>query len=115
MSLQKLRPFALAFFMLLLCGTFALAQANNPPMTDDQANAAAGTAAAGVGLFGCVCGLLALAVGIAIEVAILMFVYKDAKARGTDPMLWLVLCFFTTWIGLIIWLVVRPPLQEPRV
>ena len=39
-----------------------------------------------------------------------MFVYKDAKARGTDPLLWLILCFFTTWIGLIIWLIVRPPL-----
>ena len=111
MLLQRLRPFALAFLMLLLCGTLALAQPNNPPLTDDQANAVGGGAVAMV----CVCWAIAVLIGLAIQVAILVFVYKDAKARGAEPMLWMILCFFTGLIGLIIWLIVRPPLQEPRI
>ena len=63
----------------------------------------------------CVCWAIAVLVGLAIQVAILVFVYKDAKKRGAEPMLWLVLVFFTGLIGLIIWLIVRPPLQGPPV
>lgn len=111
MSLQRLRPFALAFLMLLLCGTLALAQPANPPLTDEQANAVGGGAVVMV----CVCWAIAVLVGLAIQVAILVFVYKDAKKRGAEPMLWLVLVFFTGLIGLIIWLIVRPPLQGPPV
>ena len=106
MLFQKLRPFAFAFFLLLMCGTLALAQPANPPLTDEQANAAAG----GAIVFVCVCWAIAVAVGLAIQIAILVFVYKDAKARGTEPMLWLILVFFTGLIGLIIWLIVRPPI-----
>ena len=63
----------------------------------------------GAGCLGviCVVGLVILA----INIAILIWVYKDAQARGADPMLWLILVFFTGLIGLIIWLVVRPPLR----
>lgn len=104
MLFQKLRPFALASLLLLVCGTFALAQVqpNNAPNLPPEAGGAIAV--------WCACVGIAVLVSIAIEVAILMFVYKDAKARGTDPLLWLILCFFTTWIGLIIWLIVRPPL-----
>jgi len=105
---QKLRPFALALLLLLVCGALALAQPPNNPNLPPEAGGAA--------IMSCVCAGIAALVAIAIEVAILMFVYKDAKARGTDPLLWMILCFFTTWIGLIIWLIVRPPLGGgPRV
>ena len=50
---------------------------------------------------------------LAINIAILIWVYKDAQARGAEPMLWLILVFFTGLIGLIIWLCVRPPLGGP--
>jgi uncharacterized membrane protein YhaH (DUF805 family) len=112
---QKMRPFALAFLLMLVFGTLALAQAaqaaNNPPITDDQANAT-GLAAGGIG---CVCVLIFVLAMLAVNIAILVWVYKDAQARGAEPMLWLVLVFFTHLVGLIIWLIVRPPLKEPRV
>jgi hypothetical protein len=44
----------------------------------------------------------------------LVFVYNDAKARNTDPMIWLLIVFFTGLIGLIVWLCVRPPLGGNR-
>ena len=110
MLLQKMRPFALAFLMLLLFGTLALAQPNNPPLTDEQAT----TGLAVGGGFFCVCFIIAALIGFAINIAILVFVYKDAQARGAEPMLWLILVFFTHLVGLIIWLIVRPPLKEPR-
>ena len=115
MLFQKMRPFIVAFFLLMLLCSTALAQqpANNPPVDDNQAqaNGAAGLAAGG---FACVCALIVVAVVFAINIAILVWVYKDAQARGAEPMLWLVLVFFTGLIGLIIWLIVRPPLREPR-
>ena len=113
MLFQKLRPFALAFLLLLVCGALALAQQpNNPPAFPNGANDAAVPAGAFAAV--CACWGVAVLVGIAIEVAILVFVYRDAKARGADPMLWMILCFFTNWIGLVVWLIVRPPLGGPR-
>ncbi len=110
MLFQKLRPFALASLLLLVCGALALAQQNNPPNFPPEAGAAAGGA---IALY-CACVGIAVLIGVAVEVAILVFVYRDAKARGADPMLWMILCFFTNWIGLVIWLIVRPPLGGPR-
>ena len=108
MLFQKLRPFALASLLLLVCGALALAQPNNPPAFPNNPNNAA--VPAGAFAFVCACWAIAALVWIALVVAICMFVYKDAKARGADPMLWLILCIFTNWIGLVIWLIVRPPL-----
>jgi hypothetical protein len=47
---------------------------------------------------------------IALDIAILVWVAKDSKARGMDsPVLWMLLVFFTSFIGLIVYLLVRPP------
>ena len=62
-------------------------------------------------IIGCTCAFFIVA--LAINIAILVWVYKDAQARGAEPMLWLILVFFTGLIGLIIWLCVRPPLGGP--
>ena len=84
---------ALAFMGLLLSGT-------------GLAFADAGDAAAAGGIM-CVAGIIGL-LGLAVSIYIMVWVYKDAKSRGTEPILWLVLVFFTGLIGLLIYYFVRP-------
>jgi hypothetical protein len=68
--------------------------------------AAEGCAIAGVG---CVIAIIFSIVSFGIMIAIMVWVYKDAKARGDqNAVLWLVLTLFTGLIGLIIYIVVRP-------
>lgn len=46
---------------------------------------------------------------IALNIALLVWVARDAKARGMDSaVLWMFLVFFTSFIGLIIYLFARP-------
>lgn len=66
---------------------------------------AAGWALFGLGMF-CIIPIIWLIIGILIAI----WVYKDAEKRGTSGALWLVIVILTGIIGLIIWLVVRPPL-----
>jgi peptidoglycan/LPS O-acetylase OafA/YrhL len=70
----------------------------------------------GLGAFGAVVGCICAVALVAflINIFILVWVYKDAQARGADPTMWLLIVFFTHLVGLIIWLIVRPPLRESR-
>lgn len=46
---------------------------------------------------------------IALNIALLVWVARDAKARGMDnAVLWMLLVFFTSIIGLIIYILSRP-------
>jgi len=45
-----------------------------------------------------------------IWIVIAIWVYKDAEKRGSSGALWLIIVIITGIIGLIIWLVVRPPI-----
>jgi hypothetical protein len=68
--------------------------------------AAAGCAACGAGV-----GVMILIpiVMIALSFALLIWVARDAKARGLDnAILWMALVFFTSIIGLIIYIFARP-------
>jgi len=47
---------------------------------------------------------------LVIAILIAIWVYRDAEKRGSSGALWLVIVIFTGIIGLIIWLVVRPPI-----
>ncbi len=47
-------------------------------------------------------------VGIVIAILLMIWVYKDAKARGQNAVLWLILTFFFGIIALIVWLIIRP-------
>jgi len=60
------------------------------------------------GLTGAMCIIPILAFIICIVLAI--WVYKDAQKRGSSGALWLIIVLITGIIGLIIWLVVRPPI-----
>jgi len=59
----------------------------------------------GLGLL-CLIPIIMLIIGIIIAI----WVYKDAEKRGSSGALWLIIVILTSIIGLIIWLVVRPPI-----
>lgn len=44
-----------------------------------------------------------------VSLAIAIWMYKDAERRGKNGELWLIIELLLPIIGLIIWLVVRPP------
>jgi len=64
-------------------------------------------AKAGLAAFGIVGTIMAI-VGLVLWIWIMVFLYKDAKARAASPGLWVALGFLFSWIALIIWLIVRP-------
>ena len=89
----------LAALSLTVPVTSALAQSSRP---DDAAAAAGGLACCG-GL-----GIFFIAV-IALNIALLVWVARDAKSRGMDSsVLWMVLVMFTGLIGLVIYIFSRP-------
>ena len=86
----------------LLCSGSQVAFAQG---TDSPSNTASGLA-------GCGCCSTFLAIPIIIfvlNIALLVWVARDAKARGMDSsILWMILVLFTSFIGLIIYLFSRP-------
>lgn len=70
----------------------------------DDSEAAAGWAFLGLGMV-CIFSLI----WIVIAILIAIWVYKDAEKRGSSGVLWLIIVILTGIIGLIIWLVIRPP------
>ena len=78
-----------------------VAWVQNQPESNDAA-AAAGCAACGVLIF------IPIAIFI-LDIALLVWVARDAKARGMDnAVLWMILVMFTSLIGLIIYILARP-------
>ncbi len=101
MNFARLRLFASALPLLLLSAS-ALAQ-------DSGDNPAAGVA--GCAACGSFVGFLIIIpiVVVALNIALLVWVARDAKARGMDSaVLWMMLVFCTSFIGLIIYLFSRP-------
>ncbi len=75
----------------------------------DPASDAAGAAAGGIMTLGCCFTFIFLPILlVAVNIAILFWVAKDAKSRGMDGAMWLFLIFFTGVIGLAIYLFSRP-------
>ena len=55
----------------------------------------------------CIVALIPFILGLLLGI----WVYKDAEKRGKSGVLWLLIVWFVAFpIGLIIWLVVRPPI-----
>jgi hypothetical protein len=65
-------------------------------------------AGATVGIIMIVCYLLALVIGLAIYIWVAVWIYKDASKRDTSAVMWVLLWIFFSWVGLIIYLIVRP-------
>ena len=99
---KKLAIMALACIVLSVA---VVAVASAQDEYDWYGDEAAGLALFGLGL---VCILPIIWFVIAILIAI--WVYRDAEKRDSSGALWLIIVIFTGIIGLIIWLVVRPPI-----
>lgn len=63
-----------------------------------------------MGVF-CVIALIIFIIAIVLAI----WVYRDAEKRGGSGALWLIIVIFTGIIGLIIWLVIRPPIGGKKV
>lgn len=73
-----------------------------------QNDGSAAASAAGCGICGSFFIFFFLAI-VALNIAILVWVARDAKARGMDnAVLWMLLVVFTGIIGLIVYILVRP-------
>ena len=88
------------FFSLGPLVDVSLAQQRRQP-SDAESCAACGT---------CAGGMIAIPIAIVVlNVALLVWVARDAKARGMDSaVLWMILVMFTSVIGLIIYVFSRP-------
>jgi len=89
--------------LLLLCG---VASAQRPPGPADDAacGAACGSCGLGIGVL-----ILLPIVFFALNIALLVWVARDAKARSMDSaVIWMALVMFTSFIGLIIYIFSRP-------
>jgi hypothetical protein len=64
------------------------------------------------GLFAAAGCWIVIAVALAstvLQILLLVWVHKDAKARGMDtPLLWVVVTFFFSLIAVVVYLIVRP-------
>lgn len=101
-SLARKKRFSLASWTPLLSAALFLQVNDN----NGGGAAVAGSACAGIGCFGAVVVMVGVLV---VNVLILMWVKKDAEARGMEnPLLWVIIVLFTGLIGLIIYLLVRP-------
>lgn len=77
-----------------------------PLLAQYEDSGAAETAAGLAAMGGCMIFVL---IALAINIAILVWVYRDAQSRGMDnAVLWLVIVLLTGLLGLIIYLIVRP-------
>ena len=95
------RMFALLSISLMaLSPALLLAQAN-----DDVA----GAAAAGGGCLACGGFLIFILIGIfVLNIAILVWVYRDAQNRGMEnAVIWLIIALFFPLLGLIVYLLAR--------
>ena len=90
-------------FPFLIVATTLLAQEVTP------SDAEAAGAIAGLG-----CSCIIMIVAFAIQIALGVWVYKDAKKRGMDnAVLFCVITLLTGLIGLIIYLLMRPKNTPP--
>lgn len=60
-------------------------------------------------LFGGACCFFVF-IPIIIWIILAVWVYKDAQKRDGNGVLWLVIVLLTGIVGLIVWLIVRPPI-----
>jgi hypothetical protein len=102
---------AVVLALVFLAGD-AIAQVGPAPRPKAN-NGNAGDAAAIAGGMMCVFGV-AILIGLGIKIFIILFIVSDAKKRGMDPTIWVILEIFVGLIGLIVYLCVREPLLTER-
>ncbi len=73
---------------------------------DDYYDSTAAAGFLGLSLVMCIVPIIWFIIAILIAI----WVYKDANKRGSSGALWLIIVILTGIVGLIIWLVIRPPI-----
>jgi uncharacterized membrane protein YhaH (DUF805 family) len=74
----------------------------------DAGDPAACAACGSCGAFGAMLAVIPLVV-LVVNIALLVWVARDAKARGMDnAVLWMILVMFTSVLGLILYILSRP-------
>ena len=74
---------------------------------ESGAVAAPEAAGAGAMAFGCICWLAIVGGALAFQIGCAYFIYSDASKNGIEnAVLWALLGFFTTWVGLLIYFLV---------
>ena len=100
--MRELTTLFLTAVALFFCCGMAVAQSR--PGDDAAACSACGACGAGVAVL-----IVVPIVILALNIALLIWVARDAKSRGMDSaVLWMVLVMFTSVIGLIIYIFSRP-------
>ena len=95
--MRQLSQFIASCSFLFLTGPLAFGQ----QMSDEEAAAAC--------LGGCAFYAFMIIAGLVINIAILVWVARDAKSRAMDSsVIWMILVFFTGLIGLLIYILSRP-------
>jgi len=116
MNRLRALAFSSSIFLVPVGNAWAQQRRTSQP-SDAEACAACGSCLGGVGIMALLPVIFAVAV-IALNIALLVWVARDAKARGMDSsVLWMALVMFTGLIGLVIYLFSRPqgnlvPCQE---
>ena len=68
------------------------------------------SSAEGFAIFGGIMCFLFIIIWFVIFILIAIWVYRDAEKRGSSGALWLIIVILLGLIGIIIWLIVRPPI-----
>ena len=88
--------------LLLTLTAFGQDATESPASTNDAENVAGALAALGCGIVPCI-------IGLAIQIALAVWVYKDATKRGMEnAVLLTVVTALTGLLGLLIYLLMRP-------
>lgn len=105
----RMKAFAVTSLLSLThVGTAWAQHRSSSPPSDAEACAACGSCGATMGA-AILIPILAVVALIALNIALLVWVARDAKARGMDSsVLWMILVMFTGFIGLVIYLLSRP-------
>jgi uncharacterized membrane protein YhaH (DUF805 family) len=100
----------LILFPSVICFGSSLLAQSKTPSDADAAAAAASASVCGVGCCGSVAFMVTFVIAmIALNIALLVWVARDAKARGLDnAVMWMILVMFTSVLGLIIYIFARP-------
>ena len=65
--------------------------------------------AAPAAAFCCIVWVVGVLGALAVQVFMMVFAFKDAKARGDqNAALWIILIFFLHWIGFVVYMIARP-------
>lgn len=114
---MTMRASLMAILLMVSSSEFASADMGPGPrqrpgqgMNQNQPNDDAGVLAGG---FLCAIAIGAI-IGIGIKIWIILFIASDAKKRGMDPTMWIILEIFVGLVGLIVYLCVREPLLSER-